>query len=170
VCCSMLQCVAESCRELQRVAVCVHEQPVLTNTGPGLSVLQCATVCCSALRCVSFYMHEKPALTNMGLGMSVLQCIALYCGVLQCVAVCCSVLHCVAVCCSVLQCVAVCCSVLQCVAVCVHEQPVLTNTEPGMSVYKGVAVCCRSCCSVCARDAFSYQHRALSVAMCCSVL
>jgi len=48
----MLQCVAESCRELQRVAVCVHEQPVLTNTGPSMSVLQSVAVYCSALKFV----------------------------------------------------------------------------------------------------------------------
>ena len=70
MCCSMLLRVAESCRELQRVAV-------LTDTGPGAA-------CCSVLQRV--YMHEMPVLTNTGTGSSVLQHVAVCCSVLPRVA------------------------------------------------------------------------------------
>jgi len=96
VCCSMLQCVAESCRELQRVAVLtdtgpgavccsvlqrvyMHVMPLLTNTGTGLSVLQHVAVCCSKLQRDAVYMHEMPVLTNTQPSMNELQRVAACC-------------------------------------------------------------------------------------------
>ena len=68
-CCSVLQCAAVSCSELEWVAVCC------------LVVAGLAAACCG-------YVDADG---------DVLQCVAVCCSVLQCVAVCCSVLQWVAV-------------------------------------------------------------------------
>ena len=63
VCCSVLQCVAESRKDFG---------PLLSRPARRLlSVLQCAAVCCSVLQCVAVCC-------------SVLQCVAVCCSVLQC--------------------------------------------------------------------------------------
>ena len=128
VCCRVL-----CCSVLQRVAACtiimcefepqdydtggLHEMPLLTNTGTGMSVLQHVAACCRVLprvaaccsaygheawcsvlqrvaACCSVlkrvYMHEIPLLTNTGTGMNVLQHVAACCRVLPRVAACCS--------------------------------------------------------------------------------
>jgi len=69
VCCSVLHCLAMSCRACRLLRI---------STLP--SVVQSIAVCCSILQCVAVCC-------------SILQCVAVCCSILQCVAVCCSVFY-----------------------------------------------------------------------------
>jgi len=148
VCCSVLQCVAET--HIPELTA-QHQSKRPKCVAACCSVLQCVAVCCSGaytrtygaapanelsvLQCVA--ETHVPELTAQHQSKQ-LKCVVVYCSVLQCVAVCCSVLQrcirqnirrsteayeqsvlqCVAVRCSVSQRVEVFGNVLQCVAVC----------------------------------------------------
>ena len=81
-CCSVLQCVATVCLEVDTTTRPASSSTVICGMAGG--ILSCAP--CGARQLFDV-------------------------GTVQLHRVCCSVLQCVAVCCSVLQCVAVCCSV-----------------------------------------------------------
>jgi len=120
VCCSVLQCVADS---HSTVPLHLRSKSVLQWIAVRYSVSQrmfsYATLCCSEWQCAAVCCR-------------LLQCVAVCCNVLQCVATCCSVLQCAATLYSVLQffvfpaaTTAVCRSVLQCYAVCCSSLSVL---------------------------------------------
>jgi len=56
VCCSVLQCVAVHCNNIQHT----------DNRGPRCSVLQCVAVCCSVLQCVAVHCNNIQHTDNRG--------------------------------------------------------------------------------------------------------
>ena len=124
--CSVLQCVAASYSELQRVATvsCRVLQPL--SFSKTLRVLQCVTVALCVAVC-----------------RSVLQCVAVCLIVLQLVAVCCNVLQYAERCHNVLRYVTMLCIILQCVAVCRMCHKAFHYIATCL-VY-----CCTPCCAPC---------------------
>jgi len=100
VCCSVLQCVADSWRWWGFLAVCCS---VLQCVAVFCSMLQCFAVCCSVLQTHDVdgaaFSRIRPEASSASSCCSVLQRVAACCSVLQRVAAYCSVLEC----CSVLQ-------------------------------------------------------------------
>jgi len=144
LCCSVLQCVAVSCRLWQTVAVC------------------CSGLMTSSVSKRNPYHTRMPdARCSFVVCCSVLQCLVVRSSVLQCVAACCSVLQRVidlaslkVVILTVLECmgyVAVSCGVLQRVAACCRPRQ-SQSRNPNCTRVSGVRCsglwCVAACCSV----------------------